>query len=91
MELIESLESMDKTEFLPLGTVKQEMLDTGNGITGGSDNANSADATETSAENSEINSATTNNGSDAVEVNNPVCDSAEKQVSMRRHKRVSCK
>ena len=86
MDLIESLESMDKTEFLPLGTVKQEMIDTGNGISGGSDNANS-DATETNAENNEINSATTNNGSDAVEVTNPVCDSAEKQVRIKRQRR----
>lgn len=70
----ESLENMDKSEFLPIGTVKQETVDTaGNGI--------SSDATETVADNNEINSASTKNGSDAVEVNNPVCDSAEKQVS----------
>lgn len=84
---MESLENMDKTEFLPLGTVKQEMIDTGNGISGGSNNANSGDATETNGENNEINSATTNNGSDPIEVINPVCDSAEKQVRIRRQSR----
>lgn len=73
----ETLENMDKSEFLPLGTVKQEMLDTGNAV--------SSHATEPNAENNGINSATTNNASDAVEVNNPVCDSAEKQVIMQNH------
>lgn len=72
----ETLENMDKSEFLPLGTVKQEMLDTGNGI--------GANATEKVVENNEINSATTNNASDGVEVNNPVCDSVEKQVRKRK-------
>lgn len=73
----ETLENMDKSEFLPLGAVKQEMLDTGNGISIG------ANATKTVAENNEINSATTNNTSDSVEVNNPVCDSVEKQVRIK--------
>lgn len=69
----ESLENMDKSEFLPLGAVKQEMLDPANG----NDNV---EAAETSAENITINCATTNNTLEPVEINNPVCDSAEKQV-----------
>lgn len=68
----ESLENMDKSEFLPLGTVKQEVLDPANGI----DNVEAA-------ENTAINSATTNNTLEPVEINNPVCDSAEKQVKCR--------
>lgn len=70
----ESVENIDKSEFLPLGTVKQEMLDTANVI----DEDVSIEGT---SENSEINNATTNRrASDASETNNPVCDSAEKQV-----------
>lgn len=69
---IESLENMDKSEFLPLSVVKQELLDTANGI----DN----ETTETVAENNEINSASINDTVEPVEINNPVCDSAEKQV-----------
>lgn len=73
----ETAENMDKSEFLPLGTVKQEMLEPSNGI--------STDATRTTAENNDIthdvSTATTNNEStDTAETNNPVCDSAEKQV-----------
>lgn len=68
-----NLENMDKSEFLPLGTVKQEMLDPANGIDDGTAN-----------ENNEINSATANNVPDVAETNNPVCDSAEKQVRMIR-------
>lgn len=71
------LENMDKSEFLPLGTVKQEMLDTANGI---DENV----STEGNTESSEINSATENRRtSDAAETNNPVCDSAEKQVKLQ--------
>lgn len=71
----ESLENMDKSEFLPLCcTVKQELLDTANGIDDGK--------TETNAEHNEINSATPNIVSAAAEVNNPDCDSAEKQVKL---------
>lgn len=73
---IENLENMDKSEFLPLGTVKQELLDTANGI--------ADETTGTNAVNSEMINATTNIGSngdsDGAETNNPVCDSAEKQV-----------
>lgn len=69
----EGLVNMDKSEFLPLGTVKQELLDPANGI--------DSDIAETIAENTGINSATTNNTTaEPAEVNNPVCDSAEKQV-----------
>lgn len=70
-----NLENMDKSEFLPLGTVKQEMLDPVNGI--GVETANL-----TANENNEINSATANIAPDVAETNNPVCDSAEKQVKM---------
>lgn len=73
---IENLENMDKSEFLPLGTVKQEMMDTANGI--------AEETTATNAENSDMINATVNIGSagdgDGAETNNPVCDSAEKQV-----------
>lgn len=69
----ESLENMDKSEFLPLGTVKQELLDPANGI--------SDDATKATAENDDVSVATTiNDSSDSAETNNPVCDSADKQV-----------
>lgn len=64
----ENLQTMDKSEFLPLGTVKQELLDAANGIT------NDADATEKTIQ---INS----DDSETVEATNPVCDSAEKQVN----------
>lgn len=70
---IESLENMDKSEFLPLSVVKQELLDTANGI-------DNNERTETVAENNEINSASTNDTVEPVEIINPVCDSAEKQV-----------
>lgn len=69
----ESSENMDKSEFLPLGAVKQEIVDTANGI--------GNNTTETVTENNGINSETTsNNASNTVEVNNPDCDSVEKQV-----------
>lgn len=76
-----NLENMDKSEFLPLGTVKQEMLDPVNGI--GVETANLT-ANLTANENNEINSATANIAPDVAETNNPVCDSAEKQVKMIR-------
>lgn len=71
----DSLENMDKSEFLPLGTVKQELLDSVNVM-------DDETMTERISENTEINSATANVGaSNTVETNNPVCDSAEKQVN----------
>lgn len=70
----ENLENMDKSEFLPLGSVKQELIDTANGV------ANDPAVLPTN-ENNEINSATTNSAPDAAETNTPVCDSAEKQVT----------
>lgn len=73
----ENIENMDKNEYVALGTtVKQEMVD--NGI---ADDTVAETTAETSAGSNEINSATTgNNTQDAAEINNPVCDSAEKQV-----------
>lgn len=62
---IEALENMDKSEFLPLTAVKQE--DDGE-----------SNCTETSAKNTAANSTPVT--SDANEIANPVCDSADKQV-----------
>lgn len=67
---IENLENMDKNEFVALETtVKQETID--NGMTDDT-------ATETMAETTAGSATTANNILD-----NPVCDSAEKQVNTR--------
>lgn len=62
---IAALENMDKSEFLPLTTVKNEDDGESNG-TETSDTGISANSTPVT--------------SDANEIANPVCDSAEKQV-----------
>lgn len=69
----ENLENMDKSEFLPLGPVKQELIDAAN-------SAADDPAVLPSNESHEINSATTNTAPDVAETNTPICDSAEKQV-----------
>lgn len=73
----ENTESVDKNEFVALGTtVKQEMVD--NGI---ADDSAAETMAEPSAGSNEINSATAaSNTPDATETNAPVCDSVEKQV-----------
>lgn len=77
----ENLENMEKNEFVALGTnVKQELVD--NGIVDDT-------AAETTAGSNEINSASTaSNIPDANETNNPVCDSAEKQVNQIHLKKI---
>lgn len=64
----ESLENMDKSEFFPLSTIKQELLDT----------ASTGDETTIVPQANTMDKTNTNN--DAGEITNPVCDSADKQV-----------
>lgn len=63
---IATLENMDRSEFLPLTAVKQE--DDGE-----------SNCTETSDSNTAANSTPVT--SDANEIANPLCDSADKQVN----------
>lgn len=66
----ENSDTMDK--YHPMGTVKQELIDSVNGV------SDESDVIMMSNEKNEINSATGN--STVAETNTPVCDSAEKQV-----------
>lgn len=64
---IATLESMDRSEFLPLTAVKQE-------DDGGESNCNKTSDINTAANSTPLTS-------DANEIANPVCDSADKQVN----------
>lgn len=69
---LESMESMDKSEFFPLDTIKQELLDAGSAA--GDSATNGAETAKNT------NGTTDNSNGDYNESANAVCDSAEKQV-----------
>lgn len=74
----ENSNSVDKTsEFFSISNIKQELLDTANVNASNEDNNITAN---NSTENDTVKSG--NNDSELVEVNQPDCDSAEKQVKI---------